>query len=533
MRAEGYKVYRHNGRYIVHYIQFDSTPEGVGREILSEIPRNLEAYERWAERLRTEIDAYKEPEGNEDGDDPDWPEIHDDQPVNSLFIAWVYEIDLDHEVFHVNSQPIFNLRNMPDVDIFLQGISFDEYRHRAYDESLPKEYRYDWKATPPAPDSASLNVYDLHCASVALLEMDRLLELASKLTPCEQNDRGLETAKEVADIPKGLAGLGRDLVVSALGPMIFRDFPGEADPSPKQLSVGWDLLDRLFAGNPKPAWQVAKGKATAGDMTWVHPSVCLHIALHLDAEPNLKAAIGELVQFVKEDTVKQDLDRGPVVYGVVTSLFHSALVKIDISRDYTFHHTPALQLLPSFYATSPSTPGLTALIRLGCSLPYPDILTQVIERHPFLQKLAQVEEGSSAQGRTRFDEIPPEMIIHIGSYLTDPVDLARFALTGHHVRAVMSSMSSDLLRWPFVEGARLVDPIEPLDTYEAGSELWSSSFRAQDSKGSLIVQIGEEPATSGKEFVEKSFKVRLGIDEVTLRCFLEKSRRNYRRRQQG
>ncbi|KAL0956642.1 hypothetical protein HGRIS_002775 [Hohenbuehelia grisea] len=180
-----------------------------------------------------------------------------------------------------------------------------------------------------------------------------------------------------------------------------------------------------------------------------------------------------------------------------------------------------MQLLPSFYATTQWTPGLTALIRLGCSTPYPDMLEHLIERHIGLQILAKVEEGSPR--RTYFDEMSPEMIIHIGSYLADPMDLARFALTGDRVRAVMSSTSSDPLRWPYVEGARLVDPIEPLETNEEDIELWTSSFRAEDSEGSLIIQVGEEPAYAvRKEFDEKIYKVRLGIDEVPLRCSIER-----------
>ncbi|KAL0956643.1 hypothetical protein HGRIS_002776 [Hohenbuehelia grisea] len=328
MGTRGYKVYRYKGRYIVHYNHFDSYPSGLGLNLLDQIPRDLEAYERWVEGLRKEIEAYEEPEDNDYG--PEYAKVHHDQPMNNLFIEWVYEIDLDHEVFHVDSQPIFNLRNMPDEELFLHGISFDKYGHRAYDESLPKEYRSDWKATPPTPNSTSLDVYDLHCAPVALLDVDHLLDLAGNLTPCELSRarvfnalvgeamrtqtighelRGLETAKEVADIPEGLRGLGRDLLEFALGPMIFRDFPCDvpSDPLPKQPPVG--DLGRFFAGNPKPAWQVVKpkkGKETSRDVTWVNPGICLHISLHLDTEPNLKAAIGELVQFVKEDTVERD-----------------------------------------------------------------------------------------------------------------------------------------------------------------------------------------------------------------------------------
>ena len=63
-------------------------------------------------------------------------------------IMWVYEIDLDNEVFHgmqpylihhipiltiysVNSQPLFRLDNMPGAEVFIDSIGYDSLIHMA------------------------------------------------------------------------------------------------------------------------------------------------------------------------------------------------------------------------------------------------------------------------------------------------------------------------------------------------------------------------------------------------------------------
>ena len=50
--------------------------------------------------------------------------MKDDRPatdINTVFIEWVYKIDLDNLIFHVNAQPMFRLDNMPPSQIFLES----------------------------------------------------------------------------------------------------------------------------------------------------------------------------------------------------------------------------------------------------------------------------------------------------------------------------------------------------------------------------------------------------------------------------
>ena len=118
MGTRGYKVYRHKGRYYVHYNHYDSYPSCYGLQVLREIPRNSkEEFEEWLKKTREEGDAQRDSKELNDPDAIDY--VSDEQPVNDIFIEWIYEIDLDNLVFHVDSRPLFRLDNMPPEDIFV------------------------------------------------------------------------------------------------------------------------------------------------------------------------------------------------------------------------------------------------------------------------------------------------------------------------------------------------------------------------------------------------------------------------------
>jgi hypothetical protein len=65
--------------------------------VAAEVPRDPEAYKEWLERLRKSLDADFE-ENKSQVDSLDYF-ITKEQPLGDVFIEWVYEIDLDHEVF--------------------------------------------------------------------------------------------------------------------------------------------------------------------------------------------------------------------------------------------------------------------------------------------------------------------------------------------------------------------------------------------------------------------------------------------------
>ena len=91
----------------------------------------------------------------------------------------------------------------------------------------------------------------------------------------------------------------------------------------------------------------------ACDFVWIRKDVCLRITTHLDDEDNLKASIGDLVHHINTT-----LDKVGTVYGIVCSIFHCAIVRVDKDELATsFAHTPALQFPRGSRAGNPG-PGV-------------------------------------------------------------------------------------------------------------------------------------------------------------------------------
>jgi hypothetical protein len=117
MGTRGYKVYRSKGRYFVYYQHCDSYPSCYGVDVLRQIPRNVskERFEKWARAMQEDLDPRYEK--MKDADSTDYATNR--QPVNTVFIEWIYEIDFDNLIFHVNARPMFRLDNMPPSKVFL------------------------------------------------------------------------------------------------------------------------------------------------------------------------------------------------------------------------------------------------------------------------------------------------------------------------------------------------------------------------------------------------------------------------------
>ena len=84
MGTRGYKVYCYKGRYFVYYNHFDSYPNGLGVEILREIPRNAskEWFEQWVRVIQENLDKQYERMKNSHTSDF----VTDKQLLNTIFI---------------------------------------------------------------------------------------------------------------------------------------------------------------------------------------------------------------------------------------------------------------------------------------------------------------------------------------------------------------------------------------------------------------------------------------------------------------
>ena len=435
--TNGFKVYRHKGRYYVHYNHWDSYPHGLGLQILHEIPRNVskEEFEEWVRKTREIVYAQRDlPEMNDPNDPSNY--VSGEQPENNICIEWIYEIDLDNLVFHVDSQPLFRLDNMPPDNIFTRCISFDHFGHRALHEHTPAQFRYDWRAPPPNPTPESLiayhscnirsstsSVHDLLDVPVALSTVERvrtaLVELLVTMCMAEHqvghDVRVLENVPDRDHIPQSMLQLALSLVNFAVGPPI----PSESLPcTPYDITC---------------------------DFVWIRRDVCLRITTHLDDEGNLKASIGDLVHHINIAP-----DKVGTVYGIACSIFHCAIVRVDKDEPGTsFVHTTALQFLPSFYATTMFTPGIEALSRLGCQASGVEFLNAISDAN----NLPRLTHKGSLATNSVAAKVPIDVWNRIGEFIASPADLVTLA----SISPQAMSAAADLTRFPLVEQFRLVD----------------------------------------------------------------------------
>lgn len=152
MGTRGLEIVRYRGRYYVYYHQYDSYPSGWPKDLVRNIPRKREEYEKWLtderaryKKYRQALEAYltisrEEPEAGTDSvghqlscwaphpasttaewrtDCPKTETLPSyTVPFNDLYIEGIYTIDLDREVFTVNNTVHFKLDRVSHFEWF-------------------------------------------------------------------------------------------------------------------------------------------------------------------------------------------------------------------------------------------------------------------------------------------------------------------------------------------------------------------------------------------------------------------------------
>lgn len=517
MGTRGYKVYRWKGWYFVYYkcapdlflyrvlsliflfSHYDSYPSGLGLQVLATIPKDSNNFQGWLAGMRQHFDKMIEAHDKGEVDENEVT-ITRDPPSLDLFIEWMYEVDLDRLVFHVDSYPLFRLDHLPNNDQFLEWIGFDHYNHRAYTSSTPAEYRYYWDAPPPIVADAALELYKPQAARSAAIS--DLLSVSERMSD-----------KEVVRVQVLQVIIGNLMRIAHMG-LLVRELAQVSDHSHlsiRERSLAWYLLD--IAIDP----QIFSGERVTQcefQTQWRRQNLCVHLATHLDDPRNMQAAVAGLVA----DAMKRsDIPRG-IIYGVAFSIFHCVVVRINTQSGFTFEHSDALQFLPSFYADSPSTPGITALARLGY---HSDV--EVISKVAYSQLSRLDAKGLPDSLRlikpiSRMDVImghvrgvleppggghigqllPREIWEHVALELYDPIDLLTFAWFS----AECKSAAENALRYSTIGEYRLVQALDFLkkidnvgdaeDEYSEAthSHLYSARFKVISNTAHGILDLG-------------------------------------------
>ncbi|KAK0496066.1 hypothetical protein EDD18DRAFT_229656 [Armillaria luteobubalina] len=374
---------------------------------------------------------------------------------------------------------MFRLDCMPPARDFCDCIAFNHYVGRSYPEKMPERHRYEanWITSPPEISKEQSTAYKR--LDVAVKE--DIVPLAMSVVSSTRI-RLLEALmgvlmKRSGSIQRNIVNLrnvsSRDSLTKASFHAIWL-FAWSA-LSPPKYGRQWEAV---IAGSHYPA-RVSKDDCLA---VWFRENLCVFAWTHLDDERNLKAAVAAITECLRSRSCDSD------TFGVAFSLFHCAVVRLD-GKTGQVTHTGVLDFLPSWYAYSPSTPGITALARLSeylddLSMGHPDVTVRTTE--PLHMRL------------------PHELLAKISEYICGSDTLLAYAQASVQTRAACRAM----LMKPWVVDLQLlaVHPDSVLCDGQDGSNKLSNCAHANELHD-------EDEDAMGQKFVYLSDAKFLTLDE--------------------
>lgn len=477
MGTRGCYFYRYRNLYFVYFRHYDSYPEGLGVEMLQclRLPHAITEKQQELEEILDELDGQSLPQ-ELDGDDS---LMIFDQRSNSfgLDVEWIYGIDLDRNVFLVNGIPFYSLECLPEPEDFPEDVVNDFYDNLACAPDCPPEYKYKKPAAPVVDDSDLKTYRSLACTGSDAALSD-LLGINDTLSTNEQ------VRVSVLEVM-----IGQYIYFTKPYPDISRlTYEFEFISNPNQLSdedwldvhslVSLAFVPQMFDA---PSMFVHPIEPSREEFIWAREDIVICLATHLDNERCLQASMSRLIK-----TILEQQDAPGDYFGVAFSVSHCAIVKV-VKDAYTatFSHTTALHFLPSFFSESPSTPGITALARLGYRID-PALFVSVMKvwrdrRHiyctkPFAQRI------NGAPPSVNSAALPVDLWQEIALYL----DLRDVLVLGL-VSKLCREAASLVLRYPHVLGHRLVAVSKEMPR----SPLRAASFTAERAGTPTTVVVGQ------------------------------------------
>ncbi|KAG1729435.1 hypothetical protein EDB19DRAFT_1856725 [Suillus lakei] len=481
MGTRGYYVYRYRNIYFAYYNHCDSYPDVLGVDMVQSM-RSPRAITKKREELKRILDQRK------DSRKSDGFTISSRRPQNNLMIEWIYEIDLDRNIFHINGIPFFNLECLPDEDTFVKYIPeqhYDNYGRIACTPGCLPEHKYK-RPAPPVADDSDLATYQSSVCTGTGVALSNLLAISDVLSPDEQ------VRVSLLEVMIGQCIARFDHYVRPFVGQLIYDF--ELIPHHNQLKDNeWSGACSManFAFVPQlfdTSGFVNHPKLNRKEFTWVREDTVVCIATHLDDERCLQASISRLITAISE---QKDVPGN--YFGVAFSIYHCAIVKVvKDAHSTTFSHTAALQFLPSFFAESPSTPGITALARLGHRID-PALFVRAMEVCCWpgstidKENLLAQEVCNNSLSHASCASLPPELWREIALHLG-----LQDVLTLGLVSKLCRETASMVLRYPDVCGRRLVAVSQetPKSLLRDHRFLYAASFAATRAGVPTTVLVG-------------------------------------------
>ncbi|KAG2064507.1 hypothetical protein BDR04DRAFT_1109972 [Suillus decipiens] len=406
MGTNGHYVVRYRNMYFVSHHGSDGYPEWLGLKVLGLI-RQPNAIATFRQVFGEMLDGLKSPSHSllliENGDDWDVEPPSPERPG----YGWKYEIDLDHNIFHIVDMPFFSLECLPDDEAFIQYITDDDfsedsavedhiyqdhYGNTACSLKCPPEYKYK-KPAPPIVDNSDLATYQSFMCTgshVALSDMIAVSDIPSEV------EHVRVTLLEVM--------IGQAMYDSAVGKELYAmELSSDHNQiTDDQWSIACFMASFAFIPQMFEHYtHVVHPRLNRKEFTWVREDTVVCMATHLYDERCLQASVSRLI-----DEISKRKDSHGCYFGIAFSVFHCAVVKVvKDAHTTTFSHTSALQFLPSFHAHSPSTPGITALARLGHRVD-PALLKRIMDIYHHSRHMYLDTEKSLAHRTDSSDDVP-------------------------------------------------------------------------------------------------------------------------------
>ncbi|OJA16089.1 hypothetical protein AZE42_05647 [Rhizopogon vesiculosus] len=219
----------------------------------------------------------------------------------STDIDYIYEIDLDSKIFHINGIPSFALECLPSDEVFLKHVSEDHYRNVACVPECPPEHMYKRPAPPVVENSEFATYRSLVCIGTDVALSD-LLGIRDVLSPCEH----IRTSLLETIIGQCMTRITRDgyIMKHDVGGTVVATFYQFVLASNHNQLTDQEWSTPCFMANlafipqifDSPTWpRTRSNHQLRKEFTWVREDTVLYIATHLYDERCLLASISRLI----------------------------------------------------------------------------------------------------------------------------------------------------------------------------------------------------------------------------------------------
>lgn len=360
MGLAGCKIIRHRGYFVIFRGCGDGDPDaptGVAQQLFQMIPKDREKHAEWITGLRKDMDriikTYRgqvktvlngEEEVVIDGQKvavSDCYESYDGYGYN-------YTVDLDHMLFHYHQHPVYHLDNMPPLKYLSQ--SFKESRDisqcgffdcGSFQNKTPRKYRFNiTHLGAPVIENKQFKLYDRHFSGT-FAEPQDVLSLREGFK--------MSRAQVVSLL---LLGIYADNYMQHRMYMLFEDIAFASD----HKHIGWNgreiacflaaaaLIPLHILGPSCSLRRCGWPKIFEGaknEFWYMRRHICFSLATHLYDDRNVRYHISRVIE-----SILSTPDTSEIVFGVVFSLFHCVVIRVDKAFGGSFTRTEVLGFLP-------------------------------------------------------------------------------------------------------------------------------------------------------------------------------------------